>query len=734
MRYILLCGLAALSICPVNAEPLTLERVFADPALDGPSPRELQLSPDGGLATFLRNRDDDAQRFDLWAVDAATGQSRMLVDSEALGTGAELSEEELMRRERARLSGVRGIVNYQWSPDGETILVPLDGDIYLAEPDGEARRLTETEATELDAQVSQTGRYVSFVRDSNLYRIDVETGDELRLTPDGGEAISWGVAEFVAQEEMSRTVGHWWSPDDRHLVAARVDESPVELVTRTAIGAEGTRVFEQRYPVAGSANAIVDLFVLTPDGETRTPIDLGEDNDIYIARVDWSADGSTIFVQRQSRDQRRLDMLAVDPATGASEILFTETAESWINLHDNLRPLDDGSLIWSSQRDGFSHIYHWRDGTWRQLTRGEWEVEDVLGIDSERGRIYFTGNRNVPIEQHVYWVDMNDPGEPVQVTEDGWWNEAVMNDSATGALIFRSNSDQPRQVYLADAEGRTLAQIEENALAGDHPYAPYLDSHRTPAFGTIEAEDGTPLYYRMITPELEPGHRYPVFVQVYGGPGVGRQARQIWARQTPLQQYLVDQGWIVFSIDNRGSPNRGKVFEDHINRAMGTVEVTDQLAGLDWLQAQPFVNPERIGVYGWSYGGYMVLHMLQAAPGRFAAGVSGAPVTRWELYDTHYTERYLGNPTIDPRPYERGNPVTNAEALADPLLLIHGMADDNVIFEHSTVYMGRLQEAAIPFELMVYPGATHRVSGEERQVHMWRTITDFLDRHVRGER
>lgn len=734
MRYILLCGLAALSICPVNAEPLTLERVFADPALDGSSPRELQLSPDGGLATFLRNRDDDAQRFDLWAVDAATGQSRMLVDSEALGTGAELSEEELMRRERARLSGVRGIVSYQWSPDGETILVPLDGDIYLAEPDGDARRLTETEATELDAQVSQTGRYVSFVRDSNLYRIDVETGDELRLTPDGGEAISWGVAEFVAQEEMSRTVGHWWSPDDRYLVAARVDETPVDLVTRTAIGAEGTRVFEQRYPVAGSANAIVDLFVLTPHGETRTPIDLGEEDDIYVARVDWSADGSMIFVQRQSRDQRRLDMLAVDPATGVSEILFTETAESWINLHDNLRPLDDGSLIWSSQRDGFSHIYHWQGGRWRQLTRGEWEVEDVLGIDSERGRIYFTGNRNVPIEQHVYWVDMNDPGDPAQITEDGWWNEAVMNDSATGALIFRSNSDQPRQVYLADAEGRTLAQIEENALDGDHPYAPHLDSHRTPTFGTIAAQDGTPLYYRMITPELEPGRRYPVFVQVYGGPGVGRQARQIWARQTPLQQYLVDQGWIVFSIDNRGSPNRGKVFEDHINRAMGTVEVTDQLTGLDWLQAQPFVDPERIGVYGWSYGGYMVLHMLQAAPGRFAAGVSGAPVTRWELYDTHYTERYLGNPTIDPRPYERGNPVTNAEALADPLLLIHGMADDNVIFEHSTVYMGRLQEAAIPFELMVYPGATHRVSGEDRQVHMWRTITDFLDRHVRGER
>src|SRR6185503_276458 len=204
-----------------------------------------------------------------------------------------------------------------------------------------------------------------------------------------------------------------------------------------------------------------------------------------------------------------------------------------------------------------------------------------------------------------------------------------------------------------------------------------------------------------------------------------------WAN--PLQQYLVQHGWIVFSLDNRGSPDRGKAFENHIYRAMGTVEVEDQLAGIAWLRNRPQVDAERIAVYGWSYGGYMVLKLLEAAPGTFAAGVAGAPVTRWELYDTHYTERYLGNPALDPAPYLAAGAIPNAGRIADPLLLVHGMADDNVVFENSTVLVGALQAAGRRFEMMVCPGATHGVSGEARQLHLWRTITDFLDRRVRAE-
>jgi dipeptidyl-peptidase-4 len=716
---------------PASARDLTLERVFQSPALSGPAPRLPKLSPDGRLATVLRNRADDKDRYDLWAVDTSTGEARMLVDSLKLGTGAEVSEEEKMRRERLRIAGTRGITSYAWAPDGRSILVPLDGDLYLAGLDGSVRRLTETKETELDAQVSKTGRYLSFVRGQNLFVADTAGGAERRLTSDGGGTLSWGSAEFVAQEEMGRKEGHWWSPDDRFIAVARVDESPVDVVTRAAIGAEGTKLFEQRYPAAGTANALVELWILAADGSRRVKADLGADPDIYLARVDWTADGKALLVQRQSRDQKRLDLLRVDPATGASRLLFGEDSKTWINLTDNLKPLKDGSLIWSSERSGFSHLYRWEAGRWRQLTRGNWEVNDVAGVDEKAGRVYFTGTLDDPDEQHLYWVSLKRPGKPVRVTESGWHNGAVEMDAAAArALVFRSNPNQPAQVYLGDANGRRLAWIEENRLDAAHPYAPYLDSHATPVFGTLPAADGTAIPYKMLSPRREPGRRYPVFVQVYAGP-TGGQVLRSWT--SPLQQYLVDKGWIVFSVDGRGTPRRGRAFADRLHLGLGGVEVEDQLAGLAWLKKQDFVAADDIAVYGWSYGGYMVLKLLEAAPGAFAAGVAGAPVTKWQLYDTHYTERYLGNPATDPAPYARADVLADAGRIADPLLLVHGMADDNVVFENSTAMIAALQAAQRPFELMVYPGATHAVTGEARQTHLWRTIESFLDRRVKGE-
>ena len=471
---------------------------------------------------------------------------------------------------------------------------------------------------------------------------------------------------------------------------------------------------------------------MAPDGSGRVKADLGSDPDVYLARVDWTADGKALLVQRQSRDQKRLDTLRVDPATGRSTLLFSETSKTWINLHDNLKPLKDGSLVWSSERSGFSHLYRWTGGKWRQLTKGNWEVGDVAGVDETARRIYFTGTLDNPDEQHLYWVSLDKPGKPVRVTEGGWNNSATMDEAATRALVFRSNPSQPTQVYLADGAGKRLAWIEENRLDAAHPYAPYLDSHETPVFGTIKAADGkTNIPYKMLSPKREPGKLYPVFVNVYAGPSGGQVGRG-WTN--PLHQYLVDKGWIVFSVDGRGTPRRGRAFADQLHLALGSVEVQDQLKGLEWLRQQDFVDPEKIAVNGWSYGGYMVLKLLQAAPEGYAAGISGAPVTKWGLYDTHYTERYLGNPSLDPKPYQKSDVIENAGKIVDPLLILHGMADDNVVFENSTALIAKLQEERRPFELMVYPGATHAITGEGRQIHLWKTIEDFLDRRVKAAR
>ncbi|UAK25266.1 S9 family peptidase [Sphingomonas nostoxanthinifaciens] len=729
MQRILLAIAMTVATAASAAPPLTLDRIFGSPALSGVAPREVRLSPDGSLATLLRNRPDDRDRYDLWGIDTTTGKSRMLVDSLKVGSGAAVSEEEKMRRERARIGGTKGITGYGWAPDGRSILVPLDGDLFLAALDGNVRRLTNTPETELDAQVSAGGGFVSFVRDHNLYVIDLASGTERKLTPDGGGTVTWGSAEFVAQEEMARMTGHWWAHGDRLLAVERYDEAQVPAVTRASIGADGAKLFEQRYPAAGTHNVAVQLWVMAPDGSRRVRVDLGADPDIYLARVAWAPDGSTLYVQRENRAQTQLDLLAVDPATGASHVLLSESGKDWINLNDDFRVLRDGSLIWGSERSGFAHLYRWRAGALIAITSGDWPVKKLVAVDEAKGLVYFLANRDDPIGQQLYRVAIAG-GVPERVSDTGWWSDVAMDARGGRALVTRSGPSQPTQVYLADADGKRLAWIEENKVAGEHPLAPYLPGFVAPQFGTLHAADGSVLHTKLLRPAG--AGRHPVLVQVYNGPGAGRQVTEQWSsRDSVLHQYLVSKGWIVFSIDGRGSPDRGHAFESQIHRAMGTVEVQDQLAGLAWLKAQPFVDPRRIAVYGWSYGGYMVLKLLEAAPGAYAAGISGAPVTRWELYDTHYTERYLGNPATDPAPYHASDAVPGAAKIADPLLMLHGMADDNVVFDNGTAMYAALQAAGVPFEQMVYPGQTHAFT-TPAQRHVWRTIESFLDRRVKA--
>jgi dipeptidyl-peptidase-4 len=725
-------GAAAMAAKPAAPGMLTLARVFGNPDLSGSQTRALKLSPDGTLLTYLKPRADEKERLDLWARNTRTGAERMLVDSKSVGSGAELSEAEKMQRERARIGGSKGIVAYDWAPDGKSILVPLDGDLYLAGLDGNVRRLTNTPGGELNPVVSPRSGFVSFVRDQNLHAMPLGGEESQAVTTGGGGTVHFGEAEFVAQEELDRRPGYWWSPDEQHIAVERFDEAPVHVFTRAAIGASGTKTFEQRYPAAGTPNALVELYVFKPDGTGQVKVDLGPDPDIYLARVDWTPDGKTLLVQRESRDQKTLDMLSVDPATGVSHVLFTERAgeRSWLNLSD-VHPLKDGSLVWRSERTGFGHLYRFKNGHWTALTSGKWVVTDVVGIDEKKGRVFFTGLKDDVLENQVYSVDLAHPGKITRLTERGWANSATMDDAASRLIVYRSNPAQPTQVYLADTTGKRLSWINENAIAPGHPYHPYLASHQPTKFGTIKAADGTDLYYEMITPKLEPGKKYPVFYIHYGGPGTGQQVTRGW--QGALPQYLVSQGWIYFQIDNRGSYNRGKAFEDQIYHAMGTVEVADQLAGAQFIKLQPFVDPAKVATYGWSYGGYMSLKMLEKTPGVYAAAVSGAPVTDWQLYDTHYTERYLGDPAKDPQSYATSQAFEDANKITDPLLLIHGMSDDNVFLDNSLKVVSRMQATDTPFEMMLYPGYTHRVGGPGISEHLWTTILDFLDRNVKNK-
>jgi dipeptidyl-peptidase-4 len=719
-----------------EAPRLTIERLHGDPDLDGGSPRGLAIAPDGSVVTFLKPKEEDSEVLDLWAYDAATGEERLLVDSTVLDPDeTELSEEEKARRERMRIRD-RGIVSYEWDERGRAVLVPAAGDLFYVEVTGQtkARRITHTEAFETDGRISPAGRYVSYVRDRDVFAFDLETGEERALTTGGEEPISHGMAEFVVQEELGRFTGYWWSWDDRYVAYFLVDESPVDVVERIDVHGDSATVVPQRYPRAGRPNAVSELFVLDLRTGESVRADLGEDRDVYFPRVDWMRRTSTLVVQRLNRDQTRLDLLAVDPVTGASRTLLRETAETWINVTDGFTPFEsrDG-FLWLSERDGFRHVYlHRGDGTLeRQVTAGPWVVSEIAGVDETAGLVYFVASRDTPLESHLYVASYVEPGsEPRRITPLGRVWSVTMPRDARGWVGKSSHPSQPPQVGLYAASGERIRWIEENALDEDHPYTPFLSRHVEPEFGTTEAEDGSTLHYSILRPpHCTAESSCPAIQKVYGGPH-GQTVKRSWTGAT--DQLHVQQGFVVFRIDNRGSWNRGHAFEEHLHRRMGQVEVRDQLVGTRLLKALPFVDLQRVGVYGWSYGGYMTLLLLGHAPDAFAAGIAGAPVTDWSVYDTAYTERYMERPQDNPEGYEAGSVFPYLRELGKtPFLVVHGMADDNVIFEHTSRLLAALQERDVPFEVMLYPGQRHGVAGKMRRMHLMRTQLAFWERTLR---
>ncbi|MBU4039769.1 MAG: S9 family peptidase, partial [Alphaproteobacteria bacterium] len=737
---------------------LTPERVFANPSLAGPVARGVSLSPDGELVAFLRSREDDVDVLDLWAAPTGEGEPFKLIDARALVPDAgELSEAEKARRERMRISQ-RGVVEYSWDQQGRYILAPLEGDIFLAEREGGAiRRLTETEADEIDAKVSPRGNFVSFVRDQDLVVLALDGDRETAITTDGEGLVSWATAEFIAQEEMDRDTGYWWSPDERYIALQRTDESTVDVIPRLDITGGGARVIEQRYPRAGRPNAVVELYVHDRETGQRTKVDLGADADIYLARVDWSVDGRTLYVQRQSRDQKTLDLLSVDPATGASRVILTRTSDAWVPLNHDFRALDDGRFIWSSEETGWKHLYLYeRDGTLvRPITYGPWPVKSLNGVNQQTGEVFFTasfgyadrpegvtgGHSACPLPggrvtmcdvqgerptiQRLWRASLNELRQATPVTSDGGWWSASMNKTGTAFVGNYTDLDTPMQSGLYRADGTFVRWIEENRLDAGHPIYPYVSRRGEVTFGTLDSH-GEMLVWQMTTPPgFDPSKQYPVVMQVYGGPS-GGGVRRAW--QGATNQLLTEAGYIVFRLDNRGEGDRSAAFKQALYLKMGQPEIEDQVLAANYLRSLPYVADDRIAMMGWSYGGFMSLMALTEPDMGLAAAIAGAPPTEWSLYDTHYTERFMSTPELNPAGYAASDAIPRLPNLTGRLLLMHGMADDNVILENSTRVIDALQASSIPFELMLYPGQRHGVRGNERQLQQWRTYLDFLDR------
>ena len=723
---------------------LTLRDVAHLPRPGTNAPGDIRYAADSRYVSYLYSSEGTLTR-ELWAFDRQTGHEFRLLEPLGGGdTDATVSREEALRRERQRQLA-SGVTSYAWSEESDTLLVPLRGDIYVRRGvEGELRRVTEGGGC-IDPQLARDGARVAFVRDGELYALDLadEGAAPVRLTFDaapageyGDRPVTNGLAEFVAQEEMGRASGFWWSPDGAWLAFEQVDATPVPLYIIPHPGTDEVDLEAHRYPFAGKANVRVRLGVVPAAGGEVRWLPLGDDPDIYLARVHWTPDGK-LLAQVESRDQKRLEVRRIDPETCEASTLWVDEVEPWVNLTDDVRfvrasgaPPEEYRILWSSEREGRRELYLYeRDGRLlHRVTRGDFCIDAVRSVDADGGWVYAEGWRSTPLERHLFRVPLAG-GPAAQLTpEPGTHTCAIAPDHSCFVDSF-SSLESPFVATVRGMDGRVQARLQAGAPADGRVAALPL---RPPALVTVTARDGETLYGAIYRPPALPaGSRAPVIVGVYGGPHA-QMVTNSWPMTADLRtQYLAEQGFLVFKLDNRGAARRGLAFEAPIAGNMGDLEVRDQVDGVRFLASLPEADIERVGVYGWSYGGYMALMCLARAPEVFKAAVAGAPVTHWDGYDTHYTERYMGTPQGNPEGYRVSSVMAHVDKMQGKLMLVHGMIDENVHFRHTGRLITALITAGKPYEIQLYPEERHSPRREEDRVYMEGRIAEFFQQHLR---
>jgi dipeptidyl-peptidase-4 len=725
----LLATLAVAAPVWAQQQSLTLDAIY-DPVT--------RVDFSGTPTTNIRWLDDDAYlvverasggRAAEWhRVDAASGSVTPLFDQVQMEEA--LAALPGMSRSEAAAHAYSGGLTL--NPARSGVLTTITENLYHYDfITGTARQLTSVEGVEEEATFSPDGASVAFVRRNDLYVVDIAAGTESRLTADGGPGLLNGKLDWLYQEEIygrGRFRAYWWSPDSAHLAFLQLDES--QVLEYTVVDHIPTRPTLEvtAYPKAGDTNPAVRLGIAARDGSTLSFVSREgfAMQDILIVNVDWTPDSSAVMYQVQDREQTWLTLTRAPVDSGDQTLLLTEASNAWVDVNGSPVWLADGTFLWQSSRDGFRHLYRYAaDGTpLGQVTNGQWDIRTLYGVDEAAGALYVAASADQPIGTDIYRAGL-DGSAAVRLSTRNGVHRAIFNPSMTRYVGVWSDATTPTQVRLHDADGRELRLLDANPIAA-------LDDYRLaiPEFLQVETRDGFVMEAMMIKPpDFDPARQYPVFQYVYSGPGISLVRNQWNGRQYMFHQLLAQQGMIVWVLDNRSASGKGVESQWPVYKRLGELELQDLEDGLAWLRQQPYVDPTRVVMSGWSYGGFMTAYAMTHSTG-WAAGVVGAPVADWRNYDTVYTERYMGTPENNPEGYRRTAPVRAAANLSGRLLLIHGTIDDNVHMQNSMQFAYALQEAGKPFEMMVYPRSRHGVSDPDLHLHLQRTTFDFVLRAV----
>ncbi|MBO6793173.1 MAG: S9 family peptidase [Balneolaceae bacterium] len=630
------------------------------------------------------------------------------------------------------------VQGYEFSADENLILIETDVEqlwrrstkanyFIYNRSENTVQKLTESDEKQQYAELNADGDRAAFVQNNNLYWVDLTTGEEFQITEDGEfNSIINGAADWVYEEEFGFAKAWFWSPRGDKIAFYRFDESNVKQFTMETWGELYPEEVRFKYPKAGEENAIVSIHVFDiTTGETIT-MDIGEETDQYIPRINWTKNNNLLAIRRMNRLQNKEELLFADVSTGETNVMLTEESETWLDVHDDLMFLDNGKqFLTTSSRTGYNHVYLYKmDGEEiRQITKGEYDVTEIIGFDERRHNLYYVSTEVSPLERHFYRIRVDGRRKRAMTEENGWYS---INMSGDFKYYIQSYSDynKPPVITLHEGGGKQVRVLEDNADVVENMNEFAL---QTKEFLVMDVNSEQLNAYMITPPDFDENQEYPVLMYVYGGPGSQTVTRAFEYGQRPMwHQYLANQGYIIVSVDNRGTGARGEAFKNQTYLQLGVLETEDQVEAARQIADLAYVDADRIGIWGWSYGGFMSTNALAQGNDVFSTAIAVAPVTHWKYYDTIYTERFMRTPQTNPEGYEAGSPINYVDQITGEYLLIHGTGDDNVHYQNAVILVEELIKHDIQFETMYYPNRNHGIYGGNTRRHLWKLMSDFI--------
>ncbi len=763
MTEMIITTLVEALIAVPEPKRLTIEAIYRDKIFDVERLNAPHWMQDGQRISYLDSAPGTTDTT-LWFYDIRTNTRTPAIDIKALRLPksdqtkpGEAGVNDENENEDAPDPNVKQdylpIRGYQWSPDEMRVLfarIPRnrassgDNALYVYTlASRKLKRVIHADSEFRNSKWSPNGKWLGYVHKDDIYALELATGKAVRLTDTARPNVYNGRFGWVYQEELDLVDGFAFSPDSKRIAYFQIDENQVPRIDLPNYDELHMKPVETRYPKPGDPNPLVKIgLVALPPAAVDTNLvnnsadnknvshsavphtqfaDIGNDTDIYISRLEWSPQGD-LLLHRMPRLQNRLDVLKVDPATGAHKVILTEEDKAWVDARGNTTFLKGtDQFVWHSDRDGYNHLYLYdlSGKMLRQLTKGKWDVDALVGVDATHRLAYFTAANPSPLERQLFSVLLDGGGDIIRLTDAVGTHEPLFAPDGQHYLDTHSNRGTAPHTQLYRASGQHVASVKANPM-------PKLGGHALSEweFTTFTTPDGVTLNAALLKPkDFDPKKKYPVLMYTYGGPG-SQTVQDHFGNGGGLEQMLAQKGYIFAMVEGRGSGLRGRDFLKVTYLNLGHYEVDDQISGAKWLGGLPYVDAKRIGIWGWSYGGYMACLCITRGADVFKTAVAVAPVTHWALYDSIYTERYMRRPADNPKGYAESSPITYADKLKGKFLIMHGIADDNVHFQNTARLIEAFQKNNLPFRMMAYPGKHHGIEGVSS--HVFTTITDFF--------